>query len=283
VSIPMILKWYKPLIHYIIVPCGDRQYFEEAFEKWGHVQIVDENRLVSMDILKKIIQENMTHCEDYEDLRIKWYYQQLLKLAQCLQIGLSEGEYIVIWDADTIPLKKIDFVREDKICLFGSPYEYTKEYFWSILEMTDSYFWPKYSYVTQFACISMHTQGMLERLLCKKAIEGEELSTSVSRMIIQTIAALGVKGSASCFSEYELIGYINEVIYPSRQEKIRFMRWELTQDISNAQIQILRILGFVHYTYESRKDSSCKMSWIGFVRAVYSNMRASMDREVDIC
>lgn len=55
-----------------------------------------------------------------------WYFQQFLKMAFCYY---TNNEYYLVWDADTIPLKKISFFTDNLKPIFDLKREYEKKYF----------------------------------------------------------------------------------------------------------------------------------------------------------
>jgi hypothetical protein len=68
--------------------------------------------------------------------RIGWYLQQLVKL--CALYMFREDDLVIIWDADTVPLKPISFVSKEGKILHYSGTEYNRPYFdtiWRLLGM----------------------------------------------------------------------------------------------------------------------------------------------------
>ena len=55
----------------------------------------------------KVIQKNKLSKKF--TLRLKWYYQQILKIIFIFKF-IEKNKNLIIWDADTIILKKIDFL-----------------------------------------------------------------------------------------------------------------------------------------------------------------------------
>ena len=61
--------------------------------------------------------------------RLQWYYQQILKISFVLKFITNKNEKIIIWDADTILLKKINFFKQNISIKYGTINEFHKEYF----------------------------------------------------------------------------------------------------------------------------------------------------------
>ena len=52
--------------------------------------------------------------------RLKWYYQQILKISFAVNFTQKNNENLIIWDADTIILKKIEFFKNNKSIKYGN-------------------------------------------------------------------------------------------------------------------------------------------------------------------
>lgn len=87
------------------------------------VDFLDENEVI----------EGLNFARIYEILKKKsaekrtgWYFQQFLKYAYA---NLCEEEYYITWDADTIPIRKINFFNENNKFIFSLKSEFNKPYF----------------------------------------------------------------------------------------------------------------------------------------------------------
>ena len=61
--------------------------------------------------------------------RLGWYYQQILKLTFVLKFTKDKRAPIIIWDADTIILKKILFFEKKNSICHGTTSEFHKAYY----------------------------------------------------------------------------------------------------------------------------------------------------------
>lgn len=105
---PYILK-NLPVKNIILIGSSDIQTEIQALD---HVTLINENDIAdgltlgSIRKLKKVLSGN--------ESRAGWYFQQFLKMAYA---RLSDCDYYLVWDADTIPINKIDFFDR-----YGRPY-----------------------------------------------------------------------------------------------------------------------------------------------------------------
>ena len=97
--------------YYLIVPERYLKFFQAVTDP--RITIVSENHFtqVSLDAIKsQMPPENAW--------RAGWYYQQLLKILAVLEFSENEEDLVVIWDADTIPIRDIHFIRDGRVVYF---------------------------------------------------------------------------------------------------------------------------------------------------------------------
>lgn len=109
---------------YIIIICpSDTPPFVEL-QKFENVIILDEDTLyggMTFSSISNIITD-ITGSSKYSG----WYFQQFLKMAYAF--SCSKSNYIV-WDADTLPLRPLNFIDPDGSLLFTMKDEYHEQYF----------------------------------------------------------------------------------------------------------------------------------------------------------
>lgn len=88
--------------------------------------IVDENHLLDGLTFQRVHQLILS--QGRKHTRTGWYYQQFLKMAFALS-KYCVNDYYMSWDADTIPVKKIDFFNDLGQPFFTMKYECQKQYF----------------------------------------------------------------------------------------------------------------------------------------------------------
>jgi hypothetical protein len=166
-----------------------------AFEKvlGATVKLVDEDQLIPGMTLTGIRSLPI----QYFPRAAGWYFQQLLKYAWCFQNG-AVGHYLV-WDADTILLKPLDFFDGEGRMLMTKSREYHAPYF----ETFERLFGVPASY--EFSFISQHQ--MVDKVLLQEmlnSIAGRfPGSSNWAWAILQTLPRRGV----NLFSEYETYGH----------------------------------------------------------------------------
>ena len=116
-----IRKFIRAERYEVIVPSQYIRIFESLSDT-GWV-VIDEEKFAtefSIDYVKKKMPNG-------KESRAGWYYQQLLKLHALINSGPDENR-LLIWDADTVPLKPLQFFHGDKAVYFSGS-EYHKPYF----------------------------------------------------------------------------------------------------------------------------------------------------------
>lgn len=118
------LALFKPDRIVVAVPKGDVKAVQAGLG--SNAMVIDENSLLD-NFDRSAFQQRPI---PYFPRSFGWYLQQILKLEYCRQ---TEAEHCLVWDADTVPLKPIEFFNgEGRIYLtsaaeFHAPYFYTFE------------------------------------------------------------------------------------------------------------------------------------------------------------
>ena len=180
-----------------------------------HVEFLDENNL--FDVTFKDVSRYI-YMRGGDVKRTGWYFQQYLKMNYAT---ICEDEYYLLWDADTIPLKKIKFFDSNKM-LFNLKEERHQPYFSVLNKLFDN---KLNFYCNNDGKNSFITEGMI----IKKSIMIEIINTIGNsnvagkkwfEKIINSIDADDL--SKSGFSEFETYGsYLNT--YYSNLMKIRML------------------------------------------------------------
>lgn len=87
------------------------------------VDFLDENEVIKGLNFSRIYE---TLKKKNSEKRTGWYFQQFLKYAYA---NICEDEYYITWDADTIPIRKINFFDENNKPIFSLKSEFNKPYF----------------------------------------------------------------------------------------------------------------------------------------------------------
>jgi hypothetical protein len=124
-----ILKNIRSDLYTLIVPKKDIEIFKKKTPK--EYQIHSEDIYISKSI--RILLKKKTK---YNKKRFNWYLQQFIKIEAAKNI--KKDDIFVIWDADTIPLKKIIFYKSKKILFYKGLQPKHKPYF-DLIEKTFLY------------------------------------------------------------------------------------------------------------------------------------------------
>lgn len=125
-TIKYISRYLKGEKIFLILNYFYFKQFSLSFLQEYNVELIDEDKLipnVSYQQIRFFIDKNRPGWPS------GWYFQQFLKM------GFAQSkyarDYYLIWDADTIPLSKIEFEMDGKL-LFTKKKEYHEEYFVTI-------------------------------------------------------------------------------------------------------------------------------------------------------
>ncbi len=150
--------------------------------------------------------------------RIHWLYQQFLKINAVRNSDLDDDSVVVIWDADTVPLREIRFIEEHGgRLLFYHGSERHRPYFDTIESLLGGGELADFSFIAQ--CLPVRV-GWVRALL--KEIESR---TGVS--YVEAVLRILPGESGSEFSEYETIGTWIWRSHPDRiviRKKNRWLR-----------------------------------------------------------
>jgi hypothetical protein len=139
-----------------------------------------------------------------------WYFQQLLKL-QFAHFDSTE-DYYLIWDADTVPLKPMNFFEADGKMLLTKAAEYHAPYFETFRNLFGTEPNREFSMITQHMMVQKSVaREMLARI--EQRIEGAD---TWPWKIMRSLP----KAGDNLFSEYETYGHYIKNYYPDR---VRFI------------------------------------------------------------
>lgn len=263
-NIPLILenylefkKKYHSIKIFIICPKKEILEFKEKC-KFKEFNIICEDELISIDDFKKIykdLNKNINYEKEFLK-RINWYYQQILKLSFVIKFIKENKKKIIIWDADTILLRKVNFFNKNISIRYGTFHEFHKPYYvtnQSILKIFPNYF---ISSLVQFSALTeLECDNLLKNILNINEVDSQT-SSKLSKVILQNIFKnvssldTSLPYNTSLFSEYELIGQSNWNINKSKQKLLFSLRFNLTGKLTESQKIFLKILNFKHVTYE---------------------------------
>ncbi|MBD3843756.1 MAG: hypothetical protein IE909_18150 [Campylobacterales bacterium] len=251
VVIESVKKFIEPDIVYIISPYKDLQKNKKNIEVYDFVKLVDENDVLNI----QDVNFDDCHIPGMPERRF-WYYQQFLKLGFGLT-NISTKEHYLIWDADTVPIKEIEFFSNDgRIFLTESDYEYHFDYFKNIKYLLGDIKLHNKSFISQHLMVNkVHLKSFMREL--KKSSD-----LSWYNFIVSSLRG----SSQSLFSEYETFSnyVINRFI---ENYEVREVSWFRHANCLNVNVQNLELLAS-YYSYVSLEKFD-----VGLFRCVYFKFR----------
>ena len=283
-NIPIIIEnhrklklFYKDFNIFIICPKKDLNLFKKKL-KYSEFIIISEDQILSFSKFQKIFYR-LSKKYKFKTLfkkRLSWYYQQILKLAFVFYFLKKNNKRIILWDADTVITKKINFFSGDFSSKFGTFTEFHKSYFEINKVLLGQI--PKYfiSSVVQFGSITSFESKILMKKLKIKGNKINEIANNLSTLIMRKIFLMDASYNGSLFSEYELIGNFKILIKPEKQNMIASLRKGLKGILSSKQLYLLNLLNITNVTYEHTHKNTNSMgmlkrrvSWYDFIIVVF--------------
>ncbi len=285
-DLPLILinfkelkKIYKEFKLYVICPSKEFDVFKKELN-FEQIKVISEDDIIPFDKFKYIFDQEMTS-SSFKNLmhdRLQWYYQQLLKISFVLDFVSKKNQKIVIWDADTIILKKIKFFKNDLSVKYGTVFEFHKPYYNTnevlFKKLPNCYL----SFVCQFVALSPKECSFF----LSRANEFLEKQKSTSEWFAKIMFRIINEGnsiySGSLFSEFELIGMSNYLLKNDKQKSLNTLRYGLNGILTKNQTVVSKVLGISHVTYEhSHPNENSKgmlkrdQSWKIFIKILIKN------------
>lgn len=186
-----------------------------------------------------------------------WYFQQLLKLAFCFH--KQEDDYYLIWDADTIPLRPLEFFDSSGRMLFTIAEEEHAAYFDNYRRLLREEPRREFSFISQHMIVQ---KSILHEMLARieSNFPGED---SWAWKIMRNLEGT----STNLFSEYEMLGHFVRNNYPSRAA-YRKLIWLREGALQTSGIPSSEDLKRLEQQYDFAAFESREMPLRRFVRRV---------------
>lgn len=170
----------------IVAPSHERDEFRGVVDSYPDVHVLRDP-----DVLNFTVKDISLHQIPSFPQRAGWFFQQFLKLGFASH-PMARENYLV-WDADTIPLKPMEFCRDGKI-LFTRGLEYFGEYFDTIEDL--------FGFKSAFACSVISQHSLLEKALINEMFAFVKRKRSIPSFY-ECVLKSCVKRRSAFFSEYE--------------------------------------------------------------------------------
>ena len=264
-SVPIINDFYAfPKIS-IICPDTAIYVFNETLGHHQNVTFIPESDLISpqsfRDLLRKYAAE--LGVQEQEIKHVNWYYQQALKISFALQTAVDRRS-VVMLDADTILLKKIEFFSKGRSSLYGSLSEYHDPYFQTIKNLLGPLPKDFLAFTVQFfSCTESEAIFLKESLQVYMPKDPAMTNaTWISSILIKSVMESHHAFKPAFFSEQELFGLSNKIFGQGEQKRMTHLRYGFEGPLDSLQMRFLRLLGFKHLTYEPLEQfSGDRQSW----------------------
>ena len=253
-------RFYKNLIFFIICPNNQLRIFKKNFNQ-KNIKIIGENKIFSFSKFKKLfnkLSKKIVYKKQIKK-RLNWYYQQILKINFIINNKICKNNNLVLWDADTVILKKINFFKNNKSINYGNVFEYHRPYFFTSEKLLNIKIPNNYlSSINQFISISPQENKFFKNKLSNK--KNHSINSNIIFNNIFNSIFLGNKDfNHSMFSEYETIGLSKQFNnYNINQKIIFFLRYKINGKLSSFQKKICVFLNCKHVTYEDHSSNKFK-------------------------
>ena len=232
-------KYYLNSNFFIICPFKDLNFFYDI--QTSNVKIINENLIIPFEDFKKAFLNNLKNSCYFSEIepRLSWYYQQVLKISFIIDFIGKNNQNMIIWDADTIILRKINFFDKDFSIKYATVNEFFRAYY--LTNKTIFGYLPNFflSSLVQFVSLNkLENEFLIKNLnnfvLKNNYSTGEWISNIISLAIFRAHKIY----NGSMFSEYELIGMSNMFLTNTIQRIIPTLRNNLNGKLTNLQKNI---------------------------------------------
>ena len=269
-------KLYQNVKFYIVCPKQDVDIFKDALSTKNY-EIITEDELIEFKDFKKIFEElsvNLQYKEEFKN-RLQWYYALFLKFFFIHRFFENNDSKIVIWEGDSVILKKIEFFRKDSSLLYVWVNYYHDLFYKTCNEMLGSL--PKYygSFITMFGSLTKDEFDYLNKSLGFKKLNNREFCTAFSKKALSSIFKAHSIYDNAMFSDYDLMGISNQNKNFTKQKPIFFLRSSLDGKLTKFQKIIAKFFGAHLVAYEHRHPNKHSkgmllrnQTWYRFIKII---------------
>ena len=287
-NIIMFKKHYSNFKLFIICPQKDVKFFKRHIN-FKNCEIINEENILPLKKFIYIANKYFIKSNYYRKIqsRISWYYQQILKISFMIDFVSKKHEPILMWDADTILLRKFNFFNNGKTVKYGTTFEFHRAYFDTnkkILKKLPKYF---IAMTNQFIGLTpLENKFLIDKL---KKIKKKNTLTPlwISHIISWAIFVSHKNFNGSMFSEQELIGQSNLLYSYKKQKLIHGLRSGLNGKLTSIQKKISIFFGYSYVSYEyshpninNKNMLNRNQSWFSFIRLIMNKTSNKIFRSI---
>ena len=199
-----IFAMYLPMKRLVII--GNSKVKEHIKNiRYQELCYIDEESLVSCEKIRNIISKRTQNNINAVN-RSGWYLQQFLKMKYAT---ICQDDYYLLWDCDTIPLKKVTMFSDKPI--FDIKEEYHKAYFDTIGKILPGYEKkiPK-SFISEHMLIhSKSMNKLIANIEANTEIEGQSFDEKILNAISKDILPFSGFSEFETYGTYMLTNYSN--------------------------------------------------------------------------
>ncbi|SCY34184.1 DUF6492 family protein [Butyrivibrio sp. INlla14] len=177
------------------------------------VSFLEEGALIPFAPVKEIFSKLIAEGKSSNPSSVNWYYQQFLKMGYS---NICEDEYYLSWDADTLPLRKIEMFAPNGKPFLDVKYELQESYFLTINRLFG------FTKVIENSFISEHMLFNKE-LMQEMISEIEKTDFEGIYFYEKIMSAVGPDNLYIGFSEFETYG---TWVAMRHQSKYRLRNWK---------------------------------------------------------
>jgi hypothetical protein len=201
-----------------------------------------------------------------------WYLQQLLKLQFAFQY--PEDDYYLIWDADTVPLRPLQFFNSTGQMLLTKAKEFHPPYFDTYQRLVG------HEPDRSFSCIAQHM--IIQKSIAREMLDRIHQRVNAGKNWAWSIMLNLPEQGDNLFSEYETYGHYIKQYYPERVEFVE-RRWlrEGTRQ-TGGWIPNANNLQQLSQKYDYVAFERASKDWLQFCRMSLKRWLKQSRKEMDI-
>lgn len=246
-------KLYNDVKLYIICPKKDEYLFINSLIDKNY-EIVTEDKFISFEDFESIFEKLSIHINYKVQFkkRLQWYYALFLKFFFIHYFFEKKESKLIIWEGDSVILKKIDFFDNESSLLYVYV-DYYHQIFYKtcekLLKKLPIYYG---SFITMFGSLTKNEFDYLNSSLGFEKLNNSDFCRSFSIKALSSIFKIHNIYDNAMFSDYDLIGISNQNKSFKKQTPIFFLRSSLDGKLTKLQKSIAKLFGSHLVTYEHR-------------------------------
>lgn len=216
-TIKYVLSNLSPKKIFLLTDIRFSSYIPSEISVNDKIVVIDENRIVDGLTYNRI--DELLKKQDRKHTKTGWYFQQFLKMGFSLS-EYCDSDFYLVWDSDTIPLRKIHFFDDQGHPYFSMKTEYHVPYFDTIYRLLGVNKLNAKSYIAEHMMFSSEVM----RKLIEKINDSDVIGDCWYEKIINSLVEETI--SPFSFSEFETYGTFTKLYYPDlyRERQISGMR-----------------------------------------------------------